>query len=58
MAGAYAARGVRKVGAFRSGLEDTNSEPLAHERIKYESDTLRIAYVFLERDHFYTSDFL
>ena len=58
MAGAYAARGVRKVGAFRSGLEDKVSKQLESKGIKFDYELWRIPYVIPASDHLYTPDFL
>lgn len=58
MAGAYAARGIRKVGAFRSGLEDKVSKQLESKGVKFDYELWKIPYVVPASNHWYTPDFL
>lgn len=58
MAGAYAARGIRKVGTFRSGLEDKVSKQLEGKGIKFDYELWKIPYVVPASNHVYTPDFL
>lgn len=58
MAGKYAARGVRKVGAFRSGLEDKVSKQLESKGIKADYELWKIPYVVPESTHSYCPDFI
>lgn len=58
MAGAYAARGIRKVGAFRSGLEDKVSKQLESKGVKFDYELWKIPYVVPASNHRYTPDFL
>ena len=58
MAGAYAARDIRKVGAFRSGLEDNISKQLEGKGIKFNYELWKIPYVVPASNHVYTPDFL
>ncbi len=57
MAG-YGAKGIRKVGAFRSGLEDKVSKQLEAKGVNFEYEQWRIPYVIPASDHHYTPDFL
>ena len=58
MAGAYAARGIRKVGTFRSGLEDKVSKQLEGKGIQFDYELWKIPYVVPASNHMYTPDFL
>ena len=58
MAGAYAARGIRKVGTFRSGLEDKVSKQLEGKGISFDYEIWKIPYTIPESYHIYTPDFL
>lgn len=58
MAGAYAARGILKVGAFRSGLEDKVSKQLESKGVKFDYELWKIPYVVPASNHWYTPDFL
>lgn len=58
MVGAYAAHGIRKVGAFRSGLEDNVSKQLEGKNIKFDYELWKIPYVVPASNHVYTPDFL
>lgn len=57
MAG-YAAKGIRKVGTFRSGLEDKVSKQLEGKGIKFQYEEWKIPYVIPASNHTYTPDFL
>jgi hypothetical protein len=57
MAG-YGAKGIRKVGAFRSGLEDKVSKQLESKGVTFDYELWRIPYVIPASDHLYTPDFL
>ena len=54
----YAARGIRKVGAFRSGLEDNVSKQLESKGVKFDYELWKIPYVVPASNHWYTPDFL
>ncbi|APU03041.1 endonuclease [Pectobacterium phage PPWS4] len=58
MANVYAARGVSRVGAFRSGLEDKVSKQLEAKGVKFDYEMWKIPYVIPASNHFYTPDFL
>ncbi|WGL32414.1 endonuclease [Escherichia phage PGX1] len=58
MAGAYAARGIRKVGTFRSGLEDKVSKQLESKGIQFDYEQWKIPYVVPASNHTYCPDFL
>lgn len=55
---AYGAKGIRKVGAFRSGLEDKVSKQLEAKGIKFDYELWKIPYVIPASNHTYTPDFL
>lgn len=57
MAG-YGAKGIRKVGAFRSGLEDKVSKQLESKGIQFDYELWKIPYVIPASNHTYTPDFL
>ena len=57
MAG-YGAKGIRKVGAYRSGLEDKVSKQLEAKNVKFDYERWRIPYVVPASNHHYTPDFL
>lgn len=54
----YGAKGIRKVGAFRSGLEDKVSKQLEAKNVKFDYELWKIPYVIPESTHSYTPDFL
>ena len=58
MANPYAAKGIRKVGAYRSGLEDKVSKQLESKGVKFDYELWSIPYVIPASDHKYTPDFL
>lgn len=58
MSSRYAARGVRKVGAFRSGLEDKVSKQLEGKGIPFDYEQWSIPYIIPASGHKYTPDFL
>lgn len=58
MAGRYAARGVKMVGAFRSGLEDKVSKQLESKGVSFDYERWRIPYVIPASNHTYCPDFL
>lgn len=57
MAG-YGAKGIRKVGAFRSGLEDKVAKQLEAKGIKAEYEMWKIPYVVPASNHTYRPDFI
>lgn len=57
MAG-YGAKGIRKVGAFRSGLEDKVAKQLESKGIKAEYEMWKIPYVVPASNHTYRPDFI
>lgn len=57
MAG-YGAKGIRKVGAFRSGLEDKVAKQLEAKGIKAEYEMWKIPYVIPASNHTYRPDFI
>lgn len=57
MAG-YGAKGVRKVGAFRSGLEDKVSKQLESKGVSFDYEQWKIPYIIPASNHTYTPDFL
>lgn len=57
MAG-YGAKGIRKVGAFRSGLEDKVAKQLEAKGIKAEYEMWKIPYVIPASKHTYRPDFI
>lgn len=58
MARGYAAKGIRRTGAYRSGLEDKVSKQLESKGVKYAYEEWSIPYVIPESNHKYTPDFL
>ena len=58
MANPYAAKCIRKVGAYRSGLEDKVSKQLESKGVKFDYELWSIPYVIPASDHKYTPDFL
>lgn len=58
MANPYAAKGIRKVGAYRSGLEDKVSKQLESKGVKFDYELWSIPYVIPASAHKYTPDFL
>lgn len=58
MAARYAARGIRKVGAFRSGLEQKVHDQLDAKGIKYQYEKWKIPYVVPASNHTYRPDFI
>lgn len=57
MAG-YAGKGIRKVGAYRSGLEDKVSKQLESKGVKFDYELWKIPYIVPASNHSYTPDFL
>lgn len=57
MAG-YGAKGIRKVGAYRSGLEATNMKLLEDHGIKAQYEMWSIHYIIPASNHFYTPDII
>lgn len=55
---AYGAKGIRKVGAFRSGLEDKVHKQLVAKGIKAEYEMWKIPYVVPASNHTYRPDFI
>lgn len=55
MAG-YGAKGIKKVGAYRSGLEAANMKLLEDHGIKAQYEMWRIPYVIPASNHLYTPD--
>lgn len=58
MATRYAARGIRKVGTFRSGLEQKVHDQLESKGIKYQYERWKIPYVVPASNHTYRPDFI
>lgn len=58
MAGYYAAKGIKRTGAFRSGLEDKVSKQLEAKGVKFQYEEWKIPYVVPASNHTYTPDFL
>lgn len=58
MARGYAAKGISRAGAFRSGLEDKVSKQLEGKGIKFDYELWKIPYVVPASNHHYTPDFL
>ncbi|QEG13357.1 putative endonuclease [Klebsiella phage vB_KpnP_NahiliMali] len=56
--GAYSAKGIRKVGAYRSGLEDKVSKQLESKGVKFDYELWKIPYIVPASNHTYTPDFL
>lgn len=54
----YAAKGVPRVGRYRSGLEDRVSKQLGSNGVKFSYELWRIPYVVPSSNHTYTPDFL
>lgn len=57
MAG-YGAKGIRKVGAYRSGLEAANMKLLEDHGIKAQYEMWSIPYVIPQSNHKYTPDII
>lgn len=57
MAG-YGAKGIRKVGSFRSGLEDKVHKQLEASGVKAEYEMWKIPYVVPASNHTYRPDFI
>lgn len=57
MAG-YAAKGIKRVGAYRSGLESKNMEMLERKGIKAQYEEWSIPYVVPASSHRYTPDII
>ena len=55
---AYGAKGIRKVGSFRSGLESKVSQQLEARGVKAEYEMWKIPYVVPASDHTYRPDFI
>lgn len=58
MAARYAARGVGRVGSFRSGLESKVSQQLEARGVKAEYEMWKIPYVVPASNHTYRPDFI
>lgn len=58
MAARYAARGVKRVGSYRSGLEQKNMEMLESKGIKGQYEMWSIPYVIPASNHKYTPDII
>lgn len=58
MAGSYAAKGISRAGAYRSGLEDKVSKQLESKGIAFDYEIWKIPYTIPESYHIYTPDFL
>lgn len=54
----YAAKGVKRVGDFRSGLELKVAAQLESKGIKFEYEQWKIPYVIPASNHHYQPDFL
>lgn len=54
----YRAYNVKRVGAFRSGLEDRISKQLESKKVKVSYEQWRVPYVVPAREATYTPDFL
>ena len=55
---AYGAKGIRKVGSFRSGLESKVSQQLEARGVKAEYEMWKIPYVVPASNHTYRPDFI
>ena len=58
MATRYAARGIKKVGAYRSGLEQKVSDQLEAKNVKFMYEEWSIPYVVPASNHKYTPDYI
>lgn len=58
MARNYAAKGITRAGAYRSGLEDKVSKQLESKGIAFDYEIWKIPYTIPESYHIYTPDFL
>lgn len=58
MAARYAARGVKRAGVYRSGLEEKNMEMLERKGIKAQYEKWSIPYVIPASNHRYTPDII
>ncbi|ANM46360.1 endonuclease [Morganella phage vB_MmoP_MP2] len=58
MARSYAAKGISRAGAYRSGLEDKVSKQLESKGIAFDYEIWKIPYTIPESFHIYTPDFL
>ncbi|UGO47552.1 putative endonuclease I [Morganella phage vB_MmoP_Lilpapawes] len=58
MARNYAAKGIARAGAYRSGLEDKVSKQLESKGIAFDYEIWKIPYTIPESFHIYTPDFL
>lgn len=58
MASNYAAKGIARAGAYRSGLEDKVSKQLESKGIAFDYEIWKIPYTIPESFHIYTPDFL
>ena len=54
----YGAKGIRKVGSFRSGLEDKVHKQLEARGVKAEYEMWKIPYVVPASNHTYRPDFI
>lgn len=55
---AYGAKGIKKVGIYRSGLEEKNMKLLESKGVKAEYEMWRVPYVVPASNHHYTPDIL
>lgn len=58
MAAYYAAKGIKRVGAYRSGLEEKNMKMLEAKGVKAKYESFSIPYVVPASSHKYTPDAL
>lgn len=58
MAKPYAAKGIARAGAYRSGLEDKVSKQLEGKGIPFDYEIWKIPYTIPESYHTYCPDFL
>lgn len=58
MATRYAARGIKKVGTYRSGLEQKVSDKLEAKNVKFMYEEWSIPYVVPASNHKYTPDYI
>lgn len=58
MATRYAARGIKKVGTYRSGLEQKVSDQLEAKNVKFMYEEWSIPYVVPASNHKYTPDYI
>lgn len=58
MAKTYAAKGIARAGAYRSGLEDKVSKQLEGKGISFDYEIWKIPYTIPASNHTYCPDFL